>query len=100
MKRLSLAALTVLLAACGGGNPPTIELFTAVPSSIALGDSTQLLFAAESGSTLSIDQGVGDVTGKTSVTVSPTFPFGETYPGWSGPLPERKRRLPTMTPLT
>src|SRR5437870_6580962 len=72
MKRLSLTTLAILFAAaCGGGNPPTIELFTAVPSSISLGDSTQLLFAAESGSTLSIDQGVGDVTGKTSVTVSP-----------------------------
>jgi hypothetical protein len=76
MKRLSLPTLAVLFAAaCGSDNPPnppTIELFTAVPTSITLGDSSQLIFAAESGSTLSIDQGVGDATGKTSVTVSPT----------------------------
>jgi len=78
MKRLSLATLAVLFAAaCGSSNnnppkAPTIEVFTAAPSSIALGDSTQLIFAAESGATLSIDQGVGDVTGKTSVAVSPT----------------------------
>ena len=70
MKRLSLTTLAILFAAAcsSAGNAPTIEVFTAVPSSIALGDSAQLIFAAESGSTLSIDQGVGDVTGKTSVT--------------------------------
>jgi len=73
MKRLSLTTLAVLFAAaCGSSkNPPSIEVFTAAPPSIALGDSAQLIFAAESGSTLSINQGVGDVTGKTSVTVSP-----------------------------
>src|SRR6266852_5089772 len=62
MKRLSLAALAVLLAACGSDNPP----------SIALGDSTELVIAADRGATLTIDQGIGDVTGKTSVAVSPT----------------------------
>jgi len=73
MKRLSLPTLAVLFAAaCGSDNPPGIQLFTAASPSIALGDSTQLIFAAESGSTLSIDQGVGNVTGRTSVSVSPT----------------------------
>ncbi len=73
MKWLSLPTLAVLFAAaCGSDNPPGIQLFTAASPSIALGDSTQLIFASESGSTLSIDQGVGNVTGSTSVSVSPT----------------------------
>jgi len=74
MKRLSLPTLAVLFAAaCGSdNNAPGIQLFTAASPNIALGDSTQLVFAAESGSALTIDQGVGDVTGKTSVSVSPT----------------------------
>ena len=72
MKRLSLAALAVLLAACGSDNPPGIQLFTAASPSIALGDSTELVIAADRGAILTIDQGIGDVTGKTSVAVSPT----------------------------
>ena len=73
MKRLSLPTLAVLFAAaCGSDNPPGIQLFTAALPSIALGDSTELVFTAENGATLSIDQGVGNVTGRTSVSVSPT----------------------------
>ncbi len=73
MKRLTLAALAVLFAAaCGSNNPPRIQSFTAASPNIALGDSTELVFAADPAATLSIDQGVGDVTGKTLVTVSPS----------------------------
>src|SRR5205085_2307820 len=76
MKRLSLTAVAVLFAAaCGNNNlrpPPGIQLFTAADPSIALGDSTQLVIKADAGATLQIDQGVGDVTGKTTVTVQPT----------------------------
>jgi hypothetical protein len=71
MKRLSVTTLAVLFAAACS-NSPGIQLFTAASPSITLGDSTELIFAAESGALLSIDQGVGNVTGKTSVSVSPT----------------------------
>jgi hypothetical protein len=70
MKRPTLTALAVLVVACS--NAPGIQLFTAGRSSIVVGESTQLLFAADAGAVLSIDQGIGSVTGRSSVTVSPT----------------------------
>jgi hypothetical protein len=73
MKRIALAMAAVLVAACDNGSPktgPAISVFTAAPSTITTGQSTQLVFGATG--TLNIDQGVGNVTGKTSVTVSPT----------------------------
>ena len=73
MKRLSAALAILLAAACGGSETPaTIQLFVAQPSSIALGGTTTLVIAAAPfDATLTIDNGVGDVTGKTAVTVSP-----------------------------
>ncbi len=74
MKRLTLAAVLGLVVACNSDSKktdqPTIAVFTAAPSTIIAGQSTQLVFGGTG--TLSIDQGVGPVTGKTSVTVSPT----------------------------
>src|SRR5215467_452590 len=72
MKRLTLALTLGLAAACSKDNKesPTIAVFTAAPGTIIVGQSTQLVFGGTG--TLTIDQGVGDVTGKTSVTVSPT----------------------------
>ena len=77
---LMLAGLT--LAACGGGgdsnvasnppnNAPTITAFSASPSTITVGGSTTLNWTVSNASTLSINNGVGTVTG-TSIAVAPT----------------------------
>jgi hypothetical protein len=57
-----------------GANPqsPTISSFTASPSSISSGASSTLAWAASGATSLSINQGVGTVTGLTSTPVSPT----------------------------
>jgi hypothetical protein len=70
MKRLTVALLALLWAACGK-DKPAIQSFVAAPANIELGGSAQLIFGASAGARLGIDQGVGDVTGKTSVDVSP-----------------------------
>ena len=71
MKRLLLGSLLLAVAACSDSksNTPAISAFTAAPSSITAGQSTELVFGGTG--SLGIDQGVGDVTGKTSITVSP-----------------------------
>jgi hypothetical protein len=71
MKRLAAAAAVLVAAGCGGDLSPRIQLFTASPSAIALGDSAVLTFSVDVATSMSIDQGVGDVTGKKSVTVTP-----------------------------
>jgi len=53
------------------GAPPTITAFSASPSTIASGDSATLTVDVANATTVRID-GVGDVTGRTSTTVSPT----------------------------
>jgi hypothetical protein len=54
-------------------SPPSIASFTATPSKISNGQSSSLAWNVVGTTTsLAIDQGVGDVTGKTSVSVSPT----------------------------
>jgi hypothetical protein len=55
-----------------GAQPPTISSFTASPSSISSGASSTLAWAASGATSLSINQGVGTVTGLTSTPVSPT----------------------------
>ena len=50
-----------------------IKSFTATPSSVVLGAKSELQWDIDGEPTkISIDQGVGDVTGKTSTTVTPT----------------------------
>jgi hypothetical protein len=65
----------------GGGTPPpetapstapVISSFTASPSSITTGLSATLSWGVSNATSLSIDNGVGDVTGLTSTVVSPT----------------------------
>ena len=79
---LSLAGL-LCFAACGGGggseaasggggSRPTIASFSAAPSSIAPGASTTLTWSVSGATKLSIDNGVGSVTGRTSISASPT----------------------------
>jgi hypothetical protein len=54
-----------------GQSGPTISSFTASPSSITQGQSATLSFTTVGATSLSIDNGVGDVSGKSSVTVTP-----------------------------
>ena len=89
MKRLAAAAAVLVAAGCGGDLSPRIQLFVASPSTIGPGGSTQLVFSVSLDASVTIDQGVGDVTGKTSVTVSPaattTYTLTATSP-WMGTL--------------
>ena len=49
--------------------PPTIHSFTAEPSEVVSGDSTTLSWSTTDADSLSIDQGIGDVTGMSSISV-------------------------------
>ena len=51
---------------------PVITSFAASPTSIAPGASSTLSWSVTGATTLSIDQGVGPVTGQTSIPVNPT----------------------------
>jgi hypothetical protein len=51
---------------------PAIASFTASPGQISSGGTATLAWSVSNATTLAIDQGVGDVTGKTSVNVTPT----------------------------
>jgi hypothetical protein len=51
---------------------PVITAFTATPATITLGQSSALAWTVTGATTLSINQGVGAVTGTTSKTVQPT----------------------------
>lgn len=67
----------VLPTLSGGTTPPpspspTINSFTANPGTVTAGTSSSLSWNVTGATSLSIDQGVGDVTGKTSINVSPT----------------------------
>jgi hypothetical protein len=65
--------------------PPVIVSFTAQPVSIPAGRSSTLSWIVGGATSLSIDQGVGDVTQKTSAIVSPTvdttYTLSATGPG-------------------
>ncbi|HVE86834.1 MAG TPA: hypothetical protein VND93_28455 [Myxococcales bacterium] len=71
LAKLILAAAALALATGCPPAAPLITLFTAAPATISEGQTATLVFAAPEGISLSIDQGVGDVTGKTSIDVSP-----------------------------
>ena len=86
--KCGLALSIALAAACSSEGPsksPVISSFTAQPGSIVNGRSTTLSWTVSDASSLSIDQGVGDVTGRTSVLVSPavdtTYVLTATGPG-------------------
>lgn len=63
----------LFLSACDGITPtsPVINSFTASPPSITSGGSSTLNWSVTDADTISINQGIGTVTG-TSITVSPT----------------------------
>jgi len=65
--------LFTFLSGCSGVTPtsPTINSFTASPPGITSGGSSTLSWSVTDADTLSINQGIGTVTG-TSITISPT----------------------------
>lgn len=56
----------------GGSTPPSINTFIAAPSSILSGQSSILSWNITGATSLSIDNGIGNVTGLTQRSVSPT----------------------------
>lgn len=66
------ASTTVTASGGGGGSAPTITSFTATPSSISSGNSSTLAWNTSGATSLSIDQGIGTVTGTTSKVVNPS----------------------------
>ena len=71
MKRAALI-LAAVLAACSSQQKSEISLFEVSPFTVQLGGTATLFFGATNAATLSIDKGVGDVTIKSHVDVSPT----------------------------
>jgi Immunoglobulin domain/Immunoglobulin I-set domain len=69
------ATLTVL----PSPNPPVIASFNATPAVIVLGQALTLSWNVTAARTLSLDHGVGDVTGSTSKPVTPTQAGELTY---------------------
>ena len=65
--------LTITVTPSGGGSKPVISSFTAIPASLpAGGGNTTLAWTVTGATSLSIDGGVGDVTGATSKSVAVT----------------------------
>lgn len=61
------------LAACNStAAAPAIDSFTATPASVSQGNKTTLAWSIVGATSISIDNGVGDVTGKSSVEVTPS----------------------------
>jgi hypothetical protein len=64
--RSATASVTIVVM-----DAPTIAAFTANPAAVASGGSSQLTWSVVGADTVSIDQGVGAVTGRTSTQVTP-----------------------------
>src|SRR5215813_6106596 len=86
MKKYTAGALLACAAAClrcaegsvpappqgpSGPQPPAIVAFTASPGVISPGQTSTLSWSVTFAASLTIDGGVGDVTGQTSKVVSP-----------------------------
>ncbi|MHB8870915.1 MAG: hypothetical protein ACYC5G_00430 [Candidatus Doudnabacteria bacterium] len=67
-----------------GGNSCVLSNFTSTTLTITSGSSATLTWSAQNCSTLSIDHGVGDVSGLTSKTVTPTATTTYTITGSFG----------------
>ena len=73
------AVLAICLTACGGSKAvvappplPAITAFSATPAALQAGQSSTLSWSVTGATSRSIDGGVGDVTGASSKTVSPS----------------------------
>ena len=64
--------ITSLLVACGQPAPPVIVEFSAAPAQISAGEAATLTWHVTGATTLSIDQGIGDVDTSGTKEVSPT----------------------------
>ena len=53
-------------------DPPTIRSFTAIPSEIFKGTNSSLIWSALNATTVSINQGIGNVSGSGTQEVGPT----------------------------
>jgi hypothetical protein len=88
--RLSVClSLALSVGACNCGGPPIINSFTATPATLPVdGGTTSLAWDVVGAKTLSIDQGVGDVspetTGSQSVNLGSTATFTLTATNSSG----------------
>ena len=96
----SLAALT--LAACNNGGTavplPVVSSFTATPPSIVSGGSATLAWTVSGATSLSIDHGVGTVTG-TSISVAPTVTTTYTLTATNAGGPATSTATVTVTPF-
>jgi hypothetical protein len=77
---------------------PGIRAFTSSPPVIESGAVAQLVWSATGASTLSLDQGVGDVTGRTSIYVSPARTTTYTLTATSSAGSVRRRITVTLQP--
>jgi hypothetical protein len=102
----STATQTDTLPVCAG--QPSIPFFTASPSSLTIGQSTTLSWGAVSNaSSITIDQGIGDVATPGSQLVSPqtTITYTLNATGCGGTITRQvtitvKQLPPTKTPVT
>jgi hypothetical protein len=70
-----ILALPLLLASCIGlpfGGVPTINSFTASPTTVSGGSSSELSWSVSNATALIIDQGIGTISAAGSSTVTPT----------------------------
>jgi hypothetical protein len=74
---LASLALAVMIVACPTATSPSVTSFTATPDSIANPGKVTLAWAVSGAKTISIDNGVGDVTGTSSkeITANATTTF-------------------------
>ena len=85
---LAAVLASLILSACGGGPTPApvISSFTASPASVDLGTPSTLSWSVSDATSLSIDSGIGAVTGSTKAVIpgsSTTYTMTATGPGGS-----------------
>jgi PKD repeat protein len=100
-RRLWIAALAALtLAACnnGGTSVPVVASFTATPPSVVRGSSSTLSWSVTGAESISIDNGIGTVTG-TSVVVTPTTTTTYTLTATNAGGPATSTATVTVTPF-
>jgi hypothetical protein len=97
MNRNILLCLALLAAACSSAQPE-VTVFAATPETIVKGGSAKLVFSAKDAEKLSIDKGVGDVTGRTEVSVTPAETTTYTLTALSGEKVATKQMTVTVGP--
>jgi hypothetical protein len=97
---LATLAMTVIFVACPTKTSPGISSFTATPDSIANPGKVKLAWTVDGATTISIDGGVGDVSGATSkeITVNATTTFTMTAGNANGA--STKQVIVTVTGTT